>query len=257
MDARALRQTRAAEREQVAETRRRTGRDASWRRRLRHQRRRAIAWLAVRIAPFIVRALARTWRFELEGAEQLAELERTGPVIFVLWHGSMLPACGLHRDRNHAVLVSPSGDGAIAVGALARLGFRTFRGSTSRGGVRALRELAQHLRAGTSVGLTPDGPRGPRHTFNAGAAWLARESGAAIVTVAFAADRAWRLRSWDRFCIPKPRARIAVVYGRPQRIEAGTDDLAIEQRSAELRSQLLADERGAFERLGVPPELDA
>ena len=254
MDAREIRTARAEDRREIAAARVRRGRDRPWRRRFRDLRRRLTGGLAARLAPPLIRLLARSWRVERIGGEETERLFRDGPVILVLWHGRMLPAAALHRDRRFAVLVSPSGDGAIAVGVLARLGLQAFRGSTSRGGARALRELASHLRAGSPVGLTPDGPRGPRHAFNTGAAWLARETGAPIVSVAVACDRAWRQRSWDRFTIPRPRARVELRYGTPVRIGHEVDDDGLEAVSAQLRDRLIADEIAAFSHLDVPDD---
>ncbi|MGE0143998.1 MAG: lysophospholipid acyltransferase family protein [Planctomycetota bacterium] len=207
--------------------------------------------LAAWLAPWLVRALAKSWRIEWRGREDYSELRRRGPVILVLWHGRMLMGAATHRGHGYSVLVSPSGDGEIAVRVLARLDFRAFRGSASRGGARALRELAGEVVAGRSVGLTPDGPRGPRHAFNAGAAWLARATGAPIVAVAFATDRARRLRSWDRFTIPKFRARVRVEYLAPVRVPPTASDAELERCSASLRDRLIAVERGAFAALGV------
>jgi lysophospholipid acyltransferase (LPLAT)-like uncharacterized protein len=120
-----------------------------------------------------------------------------------------------------------------------------------------MREMKEALQAGRPVAVTPDGPRGPRHTVNSGAAWLARETRAPIVPVALAVDRAWALRSWDRFTIPKPFARIVVTYGDPLRVPADANDLALEAFSCLLRDQLLAGERKGFARLQVPGDLDA
>jgi lysophospholipid acyltransferase (LPLAT)-like uncharacterized protein len=252
-----LRRTDADTRERLAEARRQAGRDAPWRRRFRDWRRRLAGGLAVRIAPRLIRLLARSWRLEVRGAEAFEAQLRAGPAILVLWHGRMLPASALFRDRGFAVLVSPSGDGELAVGVLKRLGCLAFRGSTSRGGSRALRVLADHLAAGRTVGMTPDGPRGPRHTFRVGAPWLARETGAPIITLAFATDSAWRLRSWDRFAVPKPRARVVVSIGVGVRVPREMDDAGLEEISAALRERLIADERAVFVALGVPHDHDA
>lgn len=251
MDGRSHRHQRAHEREQINASRRDRGREASWRRRFRDLRRRTLTKLASWLAPWLVRGLARSWRIEWRGHEDYTELRGRGPVILVLWHGRMLMGAATHRDQGYSVLVSPSGDGEIALRVLARLDFRAFRGSASRGGARALRELTKQVAAGRSVGLTPDGPRGPRHSFNAGAAWLARATGRPIVAVAFATDRARRLRSWDRFTIPRFRARVHVEYLAPVHVPPTASDAELERVSATLRARLIDAERAAFAALGV------
>lgn len=251
MDPRITRRDDAATRRDLAAARRAAGRDAPWLRLFRDLRRRLAGGLVVRVAPWLVRLLARSWRIERRGDEALEAQLRDGPVILVLWHGRMLPAAAVMRGRDVAVLVSPSGDGELAVGVLKRLGLRAYRGSTSRGGARALGELEGHLRAGRSVAMTPDGPRGPRHTFRVGAAWLARETGAPIVGVSLAFDRAWRTRSWDRFAVPKLRARIVIGFSAPCRIARDATDHELEVVSERLREELLAAERDGFAQLGV------
>jgi lysophospholipid acyltransferase (LPLAT)-like uncharacterized protein len=251
MDGRSHRHQRAHERERISASRKDRGRDVSWRRRFRDLRRRALTRLAAWLAPWLVRGLARSWRIEWRGRDDYTELRGRGPVILVLWHGRMLMGAATHRDQGYSVLVSPSGDGEIAMRVLACLDFHAFRGSASRGGARALRELAEEVAAGRSVGLTPDGPRGPRHSFNAGAAWLARATGKPIVAVAFATDRARRLRSWDRFTIPRFRARVHVEYLAPVRVPPTASDADLERVSATLRDRLIDAERAAFAALGV------
>jgi hypothetical protein len=101
-------------------------------------------------------------------------------------------------------------------------GLETVRGSTSRGGARALLELVATLRRGRDVAVTPDGPRGPRHEFAPGALVAAQRAGAAVIGVAAHVDRAWRLRSWDAFEIPKPFARITVAYTPARGVPGGS-----------------------------------
>lgn len=163
--------------------------------------------------------------------------------VLMLWHGTLLAAMPLpgHRRRGFQVLVSPSADGALVVTSLLRFGYQVIRGSSSRGGAQALRALATALRDGDSIVLTPDGPRGPIHTVNSGVGWLARASGAAVITVAVHADRAWRLRSWDRFLIPKPFARVTLTYGAPAQLQKGANAEAIEAFGQQLGQQLLRD----------------
>ena len=182
-------------------------------------RTRAIASLGT----WLIRALATTWRIRVVGAEPVDALRRARrPLAFAFWHGQMLPLVVRHRGEGVAILVSSHRDGEIIARIIHRFGFRTIRGSSSRGAGRALLGLVRELEAGREVAVTPDGPRGPARRFAAGALAAAQRSGAPIVPVGAHASRAWRLRSWDRFMIPKPFARITVAYGPPTPVAAGT-----------------------------------
>jgi lysophospholipid acyltransferase (LPLAT)-like uncharacterized protein len=125
----------------------------------------------------------------------------------------MLPLAWHHRDQGITILVSPHADGDVGVRIAHAFGFRTERGSTYRGAGRALLRMSRAAEEGRDVVFTPDGPRGPAETVSPGALIVAQRSGAPILPVAAGARRAWRLRSWDRFLIPRPFATVTVVYG--------------------------------------------
>lgn len=253
MTGRTERHARAAERRERTAARTAAGRDAGWRRNLRRLRRgigkRLLDWFA----PTLLRLLARTWRVQLHGDAGLAAMRGDAPLVIVVWHGRMLATMPIapHKSRGFGVLVSPSDDGSLVTRALARFGYTVIRGSTSRGGTRALRELGDALRSGRAVVLTPDGPRGPRHAMNSGGAWLARDTGCALLTVAVSVDRAWRLRSWDRFTIPKPFAQLRIDYGEPRHVRADASDAELEQLAGALQRELVHAERAGFAALGV------
>lgn len=255
MDPRAERRERAAERAAAAATRTRAGRNRPGLQRWRRLRRAVGGWLLATLAPWLVRLLARTWRVQRSGPGQALQHGRS-PWLVAMWHGRMLALMPLrhHRGRSIGVLVSPSDDGALAARALRHFRYRIVRGSLSRGGAAALRSMQDLLAHGGQLVITPDGPRGPRHTMNVGLAWLSRATGAPIVPVACAVDRAWRLSSWDRFVVPKPFARLQVHYGEPVLVPVDADDAALEAVAADLRLRLLAAERAAFAQLGVPDD---
>lgn len=174
------------------------------------RRRRWIVGLGV----WLVRLLGSTWRIRrVHGERYDAALRSGAPVIFALWHGQMLPLLYQHRRQGVAVLISEHNDGEIIARIAERLGFRTIRGSTSRGASRALIAMARHLQDGGYVAITPDGPRGPARSFAAGALAAAQRAGATVMPVGVAASRAWHLRSWDAFTIPKPFSRVTFAYG--------------------------------------------
>jgi lysophospholipid acyltransferase (LPLAT)-like uncharacterized protein len=258
MDARGLRQARRQEIARRAAQRTAAGRNTEALVRWRRCRRRVGNWLLALLAPALLRLLAVTWRVQRRGGPGWQLLTSDQPWLVAMWHGRMLVGLPMakHRSRNIGVLVSPSDDGNLATRALRSFGFVPIRGSLSRGGARALREMTDTLRAGRQLVVTPDGPRGPRHSMNVGLHWLARKTGAPILPVGFACDRAWRLRSWDRFTIPKPFARIIVSYGDPQPIAATASDDELEILAAQLRTRLIALEREAFETLGTAPDFE-
>jgi lysophospholipid acyltransferase (LPLAT)-like uncharacterized protein len=250
----AARQQRQARRRALAaerDARTAAGRNAAGAVRWRRWRRALGGWLLATLGPWLCRGLAWTWRVRRIGAGE-ATLRGPGPWLVAMWHGRMLALMPLppHCRRGIGVLVSPSDDGSLATLALRHFDYRVVRGSLNRGGARALREMHAWLQAGGQLVLTPDGPRGPAHTMNSGVGWLLRASGAPLLLVGVAVDRAWRLRSWDRFVIPKPFARIVVHYDAPRLVAADTDDATLEAMMPELGQRLLQLERDAFAALG-------
>jgi len=171
-----------------------------------------VSWLAA----FLLKALFRTCRWEirnpLEGQEVYTE--RRGRVILAFWHESMAMAAFRCRNTGWHTLTSYSFDGELAARVVRRFGLRAVRGSSSRGGFEALAQLEKATRY-VSVGFTLDGPRGPRRQAKGGVAMLAAQTGTPIVPFALAASPCRRLRSWDRFPIPRPFARIICAYGAP------------------------------------------
>lgn len=216
--------------------------------RLRHARRRFFRRLVRVLGPIFLGTLARTWRLTILGADNLAS-DAKGHFI-ALWHGRMLLGLAHHGSRNWWVLVSASQDGDISRALLEGFGYRVVRGSTGRRGAEAVREMMTIMDEGGVVIITPDGPRGPKHSITPGLAWMARTTGYPIVPIGFACDRAWRLRSWDRFMIPKPWARVVMVYGEPIHVEDGKDEDRLESANGSVRAALLEAETRAFGQLG-------
>lgn len=176
----------------------------------------------------LVRLLGSTWRMSSRGRDGLDAARAAGQsVVITLWHGELLPILWHHRHQGISVLVSTHADGEIIARIAHSLGCRIVRGSSSRGGARALLELVRELDQGHEVAVTPDGPRGPRRRFAPGAVVAAMRAGVRVVAFGATVDRAWRLRSWDRFVIPKPFARISIVYS------AATAVSAVSAREAE------------------------
>jgi len=237
----------AAEKKRVAAERRRRRRHA-----VKSARRKVGLWIAVALGPYFVRLLAWTWKPVVEGAHNVESARGAGGGhVMALWHGSMMIPVMFHAHRNYHVLVSKSGDGDVPTAILLRLGYGAVRGSTRDAASSALREMKDLLEKGGGLGVTPDGPRGPQHSVRRSLAWLARETGHAIVPCGFAAARAWHLPSWDRFTIPKPFSRVALVYGEPVRVPSGATEADLAAATIEVRERMLSAERRGFELLGV------
>lgn len=181
---------------------------------------RKTVWLA-RIGTVLLRALAFTWRIRVVNGDVVRTLnQKRQPFMYVLWHGQLLPLLWTHRNRQIAVMISEHRDGELIARVATAIGFRLIRGSTSRGAARALLGACRELESGFDIAVTPDGPRGPAGSVAPGALVISQRTGAPMVPVAASASSAWRLRSWDRFMIPKPFARLIVAYGEPIRSTA-------------------------------------
>jgi len=199
----------------------------------------------VPLGMILLRILASTWRFESRGeAGWRRRRDARQGVLLAAWHGQQLPLVFYLRNLGISVLVSEHRDGEIIARVLHRLGYSTIRGSSTRGGARALAAMVRALRAGSVVTITPDGPRGPARTFAAGATVAAQRAGVPITTMFVTADRAWELNSWDRFMIPRPFARIVLHFSDPTPVREGTPTDA-------------AADATRFEALLAPREADA
>jgi lysophospholipid acyltransferase (LPLAT)-like uncharacterized protein len=184
-----------------------------------------------------VRLLARSWRIRTVHEERWRTLhEAKRPVVFLLWHEALLPLLWQHRQQAIAIVVSDARDGQYLADLARALGYRAVRGSSTRGAARALLGAVRELQAGHAVAFTPDGPQGPRRELKPGVVAAAQRGGAVIVPLHAEVERAWRLHSWDRFIIPKPAARVRVVYGRPFEVAPG--DAGLSQGMTEARERL-------------------
>jgi hypothetical protein len=227
---------------------------AERRRRVRILRRKLGALVLPRVAPGALSALARTWKLETLGRENWDAARARPGMLATLWHGRMVLGMPAQAGQGMCVLVSPSDDGQLVLPLLERFGYSWVIGSSNKNPSRAVREIVGRLKGGARIVITPDGPRGPRHSANPGPAWIARATGFPIVPTGLTADRAWRLKSWDRFTIPKWGARVVVTYAEPMLVPADASDEELAQVTEELRRRMLAAEEQGFRRLGVAPD---
>ena len=203
--------------------------------------------LTIRLGTWLIRGLASTWRFRiLNESSYRTRHANKQPFIFAFWHGQLLPLLYLHRGQGVAIVISSHRDGEIVAGVAERLGMRAIRGSSTRGAARALLGVVRELEDGGEVAMTPDGPRGPARKFATGALVAAQRVGAPIIGIGVSATRAWHLRSWDRFMIPKPFARVTVSYTAPTHVNAASAREAEDE--APRFETLLADNIAVAER---------
>jgi lysophospholipid acyltransferase (LPLAT)-like uncharacterized protein len=213
------------------------------RRRLSRWRRLEAAAIAV-VGYRAIAALGATLRWRTEGLEHLDEVRASGrQPIMAFWHGRILPATYYFRRRGIVVITSENFDGEWIAGIIERFGYGTARGSTSRGGPRALLQLARDMAAGRPAGFTLDGPRGPARVAQPGAVWLAKATGNPVVPFHLEASRHWTLSSWDRTQIPRPFATVAISMGEPLEVPPDADQALIvdSSRLLERRLQALED----------------
>ena len=168
-------------------------------------------------AAFLIRALGCTLRFRLTNRSGICVGSEQPPVIWALWHNRLLmvPLIRQHyfHDRPGVALTSPSRDGAIIVKVMESFGMAHVRGSSSRRGATAMRELVAFMKKGSDVGITPDGPRGPRYKLGPGIVVLAQQTGAPMVPIQVDYTHFIQFNSWDRFRIPFPFSRVNITFG--------------------------------------------
>lgn len=207
----------------------------------------ALVWAVARLIGF-------TARVRYVGRETMDRVLASGTgAILVTWHGRTLMPANVLRKRGYWVLISLSLDGDLQNCIFGRFGFQSIRGSTGRGGIRATLKLARILKDGGVLAFTPDGPRGPSHKAQLGVVVLAERSGCPVVPVGISARPRFLARSWDRYMVPAPFARVAWVVGDPITVAPNADDLDREATARRIEEAINECERRAEEMLGLVP----
>jgi len=180
--------------------------------------------------------VGRTSKVVVKNSAEYEELsEEKKPVIYAFWHGRQIPLVWTHRKKNIYILVSQSKDGGYIAGIAYKLGLQTVRGSSSRGGAKALVGIIKKGREGFSLAFTPDGPRGPLRKVQPGVILAAQKTGLPIIPLASSAKRKYIIRHWDEFHIPYPFNKIAVCHGRPVYVFENDD---VEKKCFELKKAI-------------------
>lgn len=204
------------------------------------------------LASLVIRMLRRLIRVEFVGEERVRALWSAGEhVIFTFWHDQLLLMVKGYRGPGARMLISASRDGELIARTMGHFGLGTIRGSSSRGGRRAFRELLTTAGETMDIGMTPDGPKGPRHQVKDGVAQLARLSGRAVVPIAFACSRGHRFASWDRFLLPYPGCRGVYAFGETLRYREGESSEAFRQRIQQAMEENDRQAQSRLEERGV------
>jgi lysophospholipid acyltransferase (LPLAT)-like uncharacterized protein len=207
--------------------------------------------LAGTLGPVLIRLLGLTLRVRRSGLENIVAARKLGGnFIYTLWHGRLLLLTYVHRNEGIHVLVSTHQDGEYIARAIHGLGFGTIRGSSTRGGTRALLGMLQAGSRQIDIGITPDGPRGPREKCQAGIIYLAKKTGLPIVPIGASHRPSLVLSSWDRFMIPLPFAKCMIVYGEPVRYGDSLSRDAIEEARLDLELRIKTVTREADDGCG-------
>jgi lysophospholipid acyltransferase (LPLAT)-like uncharacterized protein len=204
------------------------------------RRQRAEAAVIASVGVPVIEAFGGTYNWVDAGTAHLDAIRRSGrQPIYALWHGRIMAGILYLRDRGIIVITSENFDGEWVARIIRRFGYGTARGSTSRGGAKALVQLRRDMRDGHPVAFTVDGPRGPAEVAQPGAIWLASATGNPILPVHIEASSSWTVNSWDRHQVPKPGSRVAVTMGPPIEVPSGADGATIEAGRLELEAALV------------------
>ena len=192
-----------------------------------------------RIVALLLRALHRTLRYEVVVEPGASPAVPPALQVWCFWHRCLIPcACYFHDRFRPAVLISRSFDGELIARTIERLGFLTVRGSSSRSGGTGLLALAKMVGRGNGAVFTADGPRGPVYQVKPGAVKLAQLTGYPIGIFYAHPERAWVLKSWDRFLVPKPFSRVAISWGREVAVPQTSDAAVLESKRVEVEEAL-------------------
>ncbi len=199
--------------------------------------------LLVALGFYLLQLWTRTLRFELDDRADLASILPNERRIWSIWHNRVLLFPTVMRRfmprRQGSALISASRDGAFLADLIRRYGYTAVRGSSSKKGASALRQLSELMAKGEDVAITPDGPRGPAYELGSGIVFLAQNSGAPVMPLNLEYSNCWRLRSWDRFILPKPFSTVRVIYGPPHRVPATATEEEFEAERMRLEKAMI------------------
>jgi lysophospholipid acyltransferase (LPLAT)-like uncharacterized protein len=196
-----------------------------------------LQFLGSRFGHLAVRLIGWTWRVTTIGEEKLEAARKSGvPLLLIVWHGRMLVPVWQQSYRHIVAMISQHSDGEMVARLVQRLGYETVRGSSTRGGGEAALEMLRRIKGGQTAAMICDGPRGPFQKMKPGTPFLSIQSGAVVIPTSFAAKRCWTFHSWDKFTLPKPFARVCLIWGDP--IPAQSSDTDVDAFGLQLENVL-------------------
>lgn len=200
-------------------------------------------WL-ITIGYWLLRTWERTLRYTVEDRAGILRRPIEDPGIGAVWHNRLLILPIVLRrflpNRRGVALISASRDGAWIAELVRKVGFDAVRGSSSRQSVTAVLQMAGVLAAGQDVVIAPDGPRGPVYQLGQGIIYLAQKSGAPVIPVNLEYSSYWRFKSWDRFFLPRPFAKVRVIFGPPHEVTQTSTDEAFEAERLRLQNAMMS-----------------
>ena len=216
-------------------------------------RQRIVLAVVPRLMWALIRVVGLTWRFEViaeDGVVPVLFGERPGPEIYCFWHQCVLPCTVYFRHARAVILISRSFDGELITRILKMFGYGAVRGSSSRSAREGLLGLKDVIESGRTAIFTADGPRGPIYRTKMGPIKLAQLTGAPIGSFHLEPERAWTMKSWDRFLVPKPFTRIAVSWAQWTRVPGDLPAEEFESKREELNAALERARLRALKHLG-------
>ena len=209
---------------------------------------RILSWFIAKIILVLAKSIHWT---TLTSENKNSALKDGKPIIVVFWHERISVMSEIWpKEKPLAMLQSPHSDGRLIARAINRLGFQTVWGSTNRNAVSGILGLVRKAKNGVSIGITPDGPRGPALVCSSGPIAVAKSSGLTVIPIAWSTSRFWRLNNWDRSLLPKPFSKGVWVWGKPIVVPRDSSKINIKKLTEELTIQLNLTTKSADEFFG-------
>lgn len=192
----------------------------------------------------MLKLLGRTLRYEIDDRARIVGQPVGRNYIGALWHNRLLIFPLVLRrffpNRRGAALISASRDGDLLSDAIHSFDYDVIRGSSSKLGASALLQLSDVLAGGGDVVITPDGPRGPAYELGPGIVFLAQKAGRDILPINMEYSSCWRVKSWDRFIIPKPFSKVRIIIAPPESVQSTSNDQEFEAERLRLQSAMMS-----------------
>ncbi len=213
------------------------------------KKKKLVRTISAKCAWLLILLLGRLGRYKVLNAHYFISAKQSEhPYIIITWHGRMLLPIYLMKNRKIIAMVSEHGDGEIIARTVEHLGYKTIRGSSTRGGTKAFRSMLRALRKGYPCTILPDGPQGPRQHMKLGAIFLAQRTNALLLPFTFSAKKPITINSWDRFTLWWPFSKLYAAFGEPIKIpdNISRDELERYRFDIENRMNQLVEETDAL-----------